>query len=87
MKSFFTRSQLEHLGCWIAHTGTKPVCDKAKAVLKIVEPASARRATGNHPEATGMPMMKGQLGANCPFRTAIALSERPKPRRTPTKAH
>ena len=47
---------------------------------------SARRATGNHPEATGMPMMKGRLGANCPFRTAIALSENPKLRRTPTKA-
>jgi len=47
---------------------------------------SARRATGNHPDATGMPMMKGRLGASCPFRTAIALSERPKPRRTPTKA-
>jgi len=48
--------------------------------------SSARRATGNHSDATGMPMLKGWLGANCPFRTAIALSERPKPRRTPTKA-
>jgi len=37
-KSFFARSQLEHLGCWIARTGTKPVCDKVKAVLKIAEP-------------------------------------------------
>jgi len=47
---------------------------------------SARRGTGYHPDAMGMPMLNGRLGANCPFRTAIALSERPKPRRTPTKA-
>jgi len=58
----------------------------ARATATAATAASARRATGNHPEATGMPMMKGRLGANCPFRTAIALSERPKPRRTPTKA-
>jgi len=37
-KSFFARSQLEHLGCWITRTGIKPVCDKVKAVLKIAEP-------------------------------------------------
>jgi len=35
-KSFFARSQLEYLGCWITRTGIKPACDKAKAVLKIV---------------------------------------------------
>jgi len=27
-KSFFARSQLEHLGHWITRTGIKPVCDK-----------------------------------------------------------
>jgi len=37
-KSFFARSQLEHLGCWITRTGIKPVHDKVKAVLKIAEP-------------------------------------------------
>jgi len=37
-KSFFARSQLECLGCWITRTGTKPVHDKVKAVLKIAEP-------------------------------------------------
>jgi len=25
-ESFFARSQLEHLGCWIARTGIEPVC-------------------------------------------------------------
>jgi len=60
---------------------SKTTCVKNKQVA-----ASARRVTGNHPDATGMPMLKGRLGANCPSRTAIALSERPKPRRTPTKA-
>jgi len=37
-KSFFARSQLECLGCWITRTGIKPVCDKVRAVLKIAEP-------------------------------------------------
>ena len=37
-KSFFARSQLEHLGYWITRTGIKPVYDKVKAVLKIAEP-------------------------------------------------
>jgi len=41
-KSFFARSQLEHLGCWITRTGIKPVCDKAKAVLKIAEPKTRK---------------------------------------------
>jgi len=45
---------------------------------------SARRVTGNHPDAMGMPMLNGRLGTNCPFRTAIALSERPKPHHTST---
>jgi len=31
-KSFFARSQLEHLGHWIARTGIKPACDKVKVV-------------------------------------------------------
>jgi len=37
-KSFFARSQVEHLGYWITRTGIKPVYDKVKAVLKIAEP-------------------------------------------------
>jgi len=41
-KSFFARSQLEHLGCWITRTGTKPAHDKVKAVLKIVEPKTRK---------------------------------------------
>jgi len=41
-KSFFARSQLEHLGCWITHTGIKPACDKVKAVLKIAEPKTRK---------------------------------------------
>jgi len=41
-KSFFARSQLEHLGCWIARTGIKPACDKVKAVLKIAEPKTRK---------------------------------------------
>jgi len=41
-KSFFARSQLEHLGCWITRTGIKPVCDKVKAVLKIAEPKTRK---------------------------------------------
>jgi len=59
------------------------VSDTGKSKLAL---SSARRVTGNHPEATSMPMLKGRLGANCPFRTAIALSKRPKPRRTSTEA-
>jgi len=41
-KSFFARSQLEHLGCWITRTGIKPVCDKVKVVLKIAEPKTQK---------------------------------------------
>jgi len=41
-KSFFAHSQLEHLGCWIACTGIKPVCDKVKEVLKIAEPKNQK---------------------------------------------
>jgi len=41
-KSFFARSQLECLGCWIARTGIKPVHDKAKVVLKIAEPKTQK---------------------------------------------
>jgi len=41
-KSFFARSQLEHLGCWITRTGIKPVHDKVKAVLKIAEPMTRK---------------------------------------------
>jgi len=37
-KSFFSRSQLEHLGCWIARNRTEPMCDKVKAIMKIAEP-------------------------------------------------
>jgi len=41
-KSFFARSQLEHLGHWITRTGIKPVNDKVKAVLKIAEPKTRK---------------------------------------------
>jgi len=41
-KSFFARSHLEHLGCWIIRTGIKPVYDKVKAVLKIAEPKTRK---------------------------------------------
>jgi len=41
-KSFFARSQLECLGCWIARAGIKPVHDKVKAVLKIAEPKTRK---------------------------------------------
>jgi len=41
-KSFFARSQLECLGCWIARMGIKPACDKVKAVLKIAEPKNRK---------------------------------------------
>ena len=41
-KSFFARSQLEHLGYWITRAGTKPVYDKVKAVLKIAEPKTRK---------------------------------------------
>jgi len=37
-KSFFARSQLEYLGCWITRIGIKAVNDKVKAVLTIAEP-------------------------------------------------
>jgi len=37
-KSFFARSQLECLGCWIARNGIKPVHDKVKAIMKIAKP-------------------------------------------------
>jgi len=33
----------------------------------LVQP-SARRGTGNHPDAMGVPMLNGRLGANCPFK-------------------
>jgi len=41
-KSFYARSQLECLRHWIACTGTKPVYDKAKAILKIAEPKTRK---------------------------------------------
>ena len=41
-RSFFAHSQLEHLGYWITRTGTKPVHDKVKAVLKIAEPKNRK---------------------------------------------
>jgi len=41
-KSFFARSQLECLGCWITRTGIKPAYDKVKAVLKIAEPKTRK---------------------------------------------
>ena len=41
-KSFFARSQLEHLGCWIARTGIEPACDKVKVVSKITEPETRK---------------------------------------------
>jgi len=40
--AFFTRSQLECLGCWITRAGIKPVYDKVKAVLKIAEPKTRK---------------------------------------------
>jgi len=41
-KSFFTRSQLEHLGCWITFVQIKPVCKKVIAVMKFAEPKNRR---------------------------------------------
>jgi len=41
-KSFFARSQLEHLGYWITRTGIKPAYDKVNAVLKIAEPKTRK---------------------------------------------
>jgi len=41
-KSFFARSQLEYLGCWITRTGIEPVYNKVKAVLKIAEPKTQK---------------------------------------------
>jgi len=41
-KSFFTRSQLEHLGHWIACTGVEHVYNKAKAVLETAEPKTRK---------------------------------------------
>jgi len=41
-KSFFARSQLEHLGHWITSAGTKPAHDEVKAVLKIAEPKTQK---------------------------------------------
>jgi len=42
LRSFFARSQLEHLGCWIARAGIKPAHDKVKAVSKIAEPKTRK---------------------------------------------
>jgi len=41
-KSFFARSQLEHLGHWITRNGIKPACDKVKAIMKIAEPKNRK---------------------------------------------
>jgi len=41
-KSFFARSQLEHLGHWIARAGIKPAHDKVKAVSKVAEPKTPK---------------------------------------------
>jgi len=41
-KSFFARSQLEHLGYWITRNGIKPVYDKVKAIMKIAEPKNRK---------------------------------------------
>jgi Reverse transcriptase (RNA-dependent DNA polymerase) len=37
-KSFFTRTELEYLGYWITRNGIKPLPNKVKAIMKIVEP-------------------------------------------------
>jgi len=41
-KSFFARSQLGCLGCWITRAGIEPVHDKMKAVLKAAEPKTRK---------------------------------------------
>jgi len=41
-KSFFARSQLEHLACWITRNGIEPVHDKVKAIMKIAKPKNRK---------------------------------------------
>jgi len=41
-KSFFARTELEHLGCWISREGIRPLKDKVDAVLKIAEPKTRK---------------------------------------------
>ena len=41
-KSFFAKTKLEHLGCWITREGVKPLPDKVKAILALDAPRNQR---------------------------------------------
>ena len=41
-KSFFAKTELEHLGHWITREGVKPLPDKAKAILALDAPRNRR---------------------------------------------
>ena len=41
-KSFFAKTELEYLGCWITREGIKPLLDKVKAILALDAPRNQR---------------------------------------------
>ena len=45
-KSFFAKTELEHLGHWITRDGVKPLPDKAKAILALDAPRNQRELCG-----------------------------------------
>jgi hypothetical protein len=45
-KSFFARSELEHLGCWVARKGIQPMPKKADAMMRLEEPKTCEQLRG-----------------------------------------
>ena len=43
LKSFFGRSELEHLGCMLTQQGVKPLKKKVDAMLKIAPPKTIKQ--------------------------------------------
>jgi hypothetical protein len=42
-KSFFAKSELEHLGCWVTRKGIQPMPKKADAMMRLEEPKTCKQ--------------------------------------------
>jgi hypothetical protein len=45
-KSFFARSELEHLGCWVTRKGIQPRPKKVDAMMRLEEPKTRKQLRG-----------------------------------------
>jgi hypothetical protein len=45
-KSFFARSELEHLGCWVTRKGIQPMPKKVDAMMRLEEPKTRKQLRG-----------------------------------------